>query len=98
MNSKAEFNRCRLPRLTINRDDWLFKSDPNTVIAKPKEGTEVTGEFPEAGGTFDDELGESALWNLGKMKKASKRKKKVKDDTKTGSDTEGRKKKRAKLN
>ena len=97
LNSKAEFNRCRLPRLTINRDDWLFKSDQNTVIAKPKEGTEVTGEFPEAGGTFDDELGESALWNLGKMKKASKRKKKVKDDTKTGSDTEGRKKKRAKL-
>ena len=97
LNSKAEFNRCRLPRLTINRDYWLFKNDPTPVIANPKEGPDgVSGDFPEAGGTFDDELGDSALWNLGNRKKASKRKK-VNEEAKTGSIQEGREKKRAKL-
>ena len=30
LNSKAEFNRCRLPRLTINKDDWLFQTEAST--------------------------------------------------------------------
>ena len=94
LNSKSEFNRCKLPRLTINRDDWLFKSDPSTVIANPKAENNPEG-FPAEGGSFQDELGDLALWRLGTKKKAVKRKKEkeAKADTTTG----GRKKKRVKL-
>ena len=92
LNSKSEFNRCKLPRLTINRDDWLFKSDPTTVIANPKSEINPQG-FPAEGGSFNDELGESALWKLGPKKNAVKRKK----EKEVKADTGGRKKKRVKL-
>ena len=41
LNSKAEFNRCRIPRMTINKDDCLFQSEIDTVKQKVKVGAEV---------------------------------------------------------
>ena len=62
LNSKAEFNRCRLPRLTINKDDWLFQTEAKAEIANPEaKDEEQDVEFPVAGGSFQDELGDSAL-------------------------------------
>ena len=94
LNSKSEFNRCRLPRLTINRDDWLFRTETATatVIANPIAKENQEG-FPAEGGSFQDELGDSALWRIGNQKKAVKRKKETRTDNIPG----GRKKKRARL-
>ena len=92
LNSKSEFNRCKLPRLTINRDDWLFKQVPANIIANPNAEV-LREEFPAEGGGFNDELGESALWNLGAKKKATKRKK----EKEVKADTGTRKKKKVKL-
>ena len=92
LNSKSEFNRSKLPRLTINRDDWLFKQVPATVIANPKAEINPEG-FPAEGGSFKDELGESALWKLGPKRKAVKRKK----EKEVKADTVSWKKKRVKL-
>ena len=74
LNSKSEFNRCGLTRLTINRDDWLFKIETSTVIANPIAKDNPEG-FSAEGGSFQDELGDSALWRIGTQKKAVKRKK-----------------------
>jgi hypothetical protein len=94
LNSKSEFIRCRLPRLTINRDDWLFRTETTTVIANPIAKDNPEG-FPVEGGSFHDELGDSALWRIGKHDKAVKRKKEK--EIKTDNIPGGRKRKKARL-
>ena len=77
-----------------NRDDWWFKTEPTTVIANPKAEDNPEG-FPAEGGSFQDELGELALWRLGTKKKAVKRKKEK--EVKAENILGGRKKKKARL-
>ena len=91
LNSKSEFNRCCLPRLTINRDDLLFRTEATTVIANPIAKDNPEG-FPVEGGSFQDELGDSALWRIGKHEKAVKRKKEK--EIKTDNIPGGRKRER----
>ena len=73
LHSKSEYNRCWLPRLTINQDSWLFKKKEDTPeitagISVPEYDWDVT--------PFLSELGEDATaWKLGsRKKKAEKRK------------------------
>ena len=35
--SKSEYNRCKLPRLTINMEDWNAKKDE---LSKPEAGSQ----------------------------------------------------------
>ena len=75
LNSKSEYNRCRLPRLTINQEDWQKKDvtkETAAIDTAPVEAWEET--------SFSNELGEeAAAWRLmpaSNTGKAEKRKKK----------------------
>ena len=74
-NGMSEYNRCRLPRLTINQEDWQPKKKDDTPESLSRDTASVeTWEST----TFNNELGEAAaVWRLGPgSKKAEKRKKK----------------------
>ena len=77
LNSKSEYNRCRLQRLTINQEDWQPKKDITTEATAG--GTEPVEAWE--GTAFSNELGEdAAAWRLGpgnKNRKVEKRRRKA---------------------
>ena len=43
LNSKAEFSRCRMPRLKIDMEDWQNKAKKDVqVVSGPRSGQEVS--------------------------------------------------------
>ena len=82
LTSKSEYNRCHLPRLTINQEDWQPKKD---VTTETTAGATAPVDAWE-GTSFSNELGEeAAAWRLGpatnnrKVEKRKKRRKKEDD-------------------
>ena len=55
MNSKSEFNRCRIPRLKINLEEWGIRKE-NEKKGEGKEDDELEKEAKES-------LESLAQWN-----------------------------------
>ena len=39
LNSKSEYSRCQIPRLTIDMEGWKANNLPAKKVLKPKEST-----------------------------------------------------------
>ena len=81
LNSKSEYSRCRVPRLTINREEWQTGSD------KKEEERKEMDRRKEAEAAEETLLQGGAAWDISKKGGATKRK---------GTD-KGRKSKKRKL-
>ena len=87
LNSRTEYSRCRLPRLTIDRSEWELAE----MARKEREDVEIRNQMEVI--NEDDILGNEggAIWSMGmKSSRTEKRKK-------SGIEEEKRKRKKRKL-
>ena len=55
MNSKSEYSRCHIPRLTIDMEGWKASNLPAKKVVKPEESTkEAENEEMKAMETMED--------------------------------------------
>jgi hypothetical protein len=66
LNSKTEYSRCRIPRMTIDREEWKEKKKQEVARMEDRVGDlEVELDLREIGG---------AAWQLGGVRENAKRK------------------------
>ena len=75
MNSKTEYSRCRLPRLTIDREEWKTAKQQERKGLDDEEKSSFDEELSEEEMKWlTDEEGVMAAWNEENARKESKRK------------------------
>ena len=74
LNSKTEYSRCRLPRLTIDREEWKTAKEKEKKVSEEEDTTVDDELIDEEMAWLTEEESAMATWNGNNHRERSKRK------------------------